>query len=886
MSLTEGLLRATLQQLQRDDTGQQRRSEKRFVGIRADSWTGPRELAVDGETFCVQLCATPLAVRAAMDTWPEHGSRLVIITPCSAHDLGCDVEARVLHNRFQPVDAWQAILGRFGAQRMAPNVPRTDWLRDLLLAIPEGQLPRLQTSSVLDRDTVRSACLQSFGIGIPMDLRSLLRWASSPSAQRLTEHAAPLRDGVCDWVEESLGMAGRAIVRTVLAGKGSQAIATGLVVRSLVDTRSPTSSKADATTIAKAEGKLEAMLGGQTVVAAQLQSWADAAEELLLTELAQSKGKALDILETADQLLDQLGARSLASTSDFLREGQNQRELALAEALRNALSGANPGLNEVDRCAKHLLHHVLLRDERRSKSQAIAMACRLLRWLGADATTEPDFYSLATKYARDLSYVDQARETLDYPGPLQVVLRELWRTVSDRREAFNQRFAEALVHHTAATGPSPQWIPLEDVLDAVVAPIAQKSRVLLVVLDGMSLPVFHEILSGFVGWTEVGQGSEERVGLRRYGIAALPTVTEVSRTSLFCGKITTGNQTTEKSAFAAHPALRVGKRPPVLFHKDDLTDARIGLAESVIQAITGSRAHDIVGVVVNAIDDWLGKGDQDAAPWTVERIKPLVELLECAASDGRTVVITSDHGHVREHATSMLPGDGGTRYRSASTLRAGEVRLRGPRVAVMDGEIAAPWTESVRYAPSKQNGYHGGATPQEVVVPLSVFVRTGTELDGFDPVPFQQPAWWDGTDAMAQFPREVGLPKQPSPKRTPQPTSEGLPFRGKRRDLIESLLASTLYAAQAEAAGKMRVDDQRVRSILLALAERGDSLTETALAAKLQLPLPRVTGSLTGLRRTLNLDGVEAIEIDAASRTVRVNWNILARQFGLEEAQP
>ena len=84
----------------------------------------------------------------------------------------------------------------------------------------------------------------------------------------------------------------------------------------------------------------------------------------------------------------------------------------------------------------------------------------------------------------------------------------------------------------------------------------------------------------------------------------------------------------------------------------------------------------------------------------------------------------------------------------------------------------------------------------------------------------------------------------------------------------------------------MRVDDQRVRSILLALAERGDSLTETALAAKLQLPLPRVTGSLTGLRRTLNLDGVEAIEIDAASRTVRVNWNILARQFGLEEAQP
>lgn len=886
MSLTEGLLRATLQQLQRDDTGQQRRSEKRFVGIRADSWTGPRELAVAGETFCVQLCATPLAVRAVMDGWADDGPRLVIITPCSAHDLGCDVEARVLHNRFQPVDAWQAILGRFGAQRMAPNIPRTDWLRDLLLAIPEHELPRLQTSSVLDRDTVRIACLQSFGIGAPLDLRALLRWATSPSAQRLADQPAPVRQGMCDWTEESLGIAGRAIVGTVLAGKSSQAIAIGLVVRSLLDPRSPTSNKADATTIAKAEGRLEALLGGQTVQSTQLQAWADAAEELLLVDLANSRSGALDTLEAADQVLDQLGARPLAITSDFLREGQHQRELALAEAVRNAISGASPELNEVDRCAKHLLRHALLRDERRGRAQAITMACRLLRWLRTDANAEPDIHSLATMYARDLSYVDQAREALDYPGPLQAVLRDLWRAVSERREVFNRRFAEALTNHTVAASPHQQWIPLEHVLDAVLAPIAQKTRVLLVVLDGMSLPLFHEILAGFVGWTEVGPGSEERIGLRRYGVAVLPTVTEVSRTSLLCGRITTGNQATEKVAFAAHPGLRGGKRPPVLFHKDDLTDARIGLSEQVIQAITGSRAHDVVGVVVNAIDDWLGKGDQDAAPWTVERIKPLVELLECAASDGRAVVITSDHGHIREHATSMLPGDGGTRYRSASNLRPGEVRLHGPRVAALDGDIAAPWTESVRYAPSKQNGYHGGATPQEVIVPLSVFVRTGAELDGFDPVPFLQPTWWDGTDAAAAMPRDVAAPKRPVPKRAPLPTNEGLPFSGKRRDLVDSLLASKLYAAQADAAGKMRVDDQRVRAILLALAERGDSLTEAALAAKLQLPRPRVTGSLTGLRRTLNLDGVEAIEIDAASRTVRVNWSILARQFGLEEAQP
>ena len=46
-----------------------------------------------------------------------------------------------------------------------------------------------------------------------------------------------------------------------------------------------------------------------------------------------------------------------------------------------------------------------------------------------------------------------------------------------------------------------------------------------------------------------------------------------------------------------------------------------------------------------------------------------------------------------------------------------------------DKIVVMPWSEKVRYA-SRKNGYHGGATPQEVVVPLCVF-STSPCLEGW-----------------------------------------------------------------------------------------------------------------------------------------------------------
>jgi 2',3'-cyclic-nucleotide 2'-phosphodiesterase (5'-nucleotidase family) len=59
-------------------------------------------------------------------------------------------------------------------------------------------------------------------------------------------------------------------------------------------------------------------------------------------------------------------------------------------------------------------------------------------------------------------------------------------------------------------------------------------------------------------------------------VAALPTVTEVSRASLLCGRLTVGASAQEKTGFATNAALLAHSRadaPPRLFHKGDLADA-------------------------------------------------------------------------------------------------------------------------------------------------------------------------------------------------------------------------------------------------------------------------------------------------------------------------
>jgi hypothetical protein len=351
-----------------------------------------------------------------------------------------------------------------------------------------------------------------------------------------------------------------------------------------------------------------------------------------------------------------------------------------------------------------------------------------------------------------------------------------------------------------------------------------------------------------------------------------------------------GGQPVEAAGFARHAGLLAqsrGQFPPRLFHKGALTDAsETDLADAVRDAVALPDTR-VVGVVLNAVDDYLLKSDQVRARWTVDYVALLEPLLFAAQTCGRTVVITSDHGHTLDSDTELRRAGQSDRWRpDDGRLEADEVLLAGPRVwAHTGGRIVTPWSERVRYG-GKKNGYHGGVAPQEVVVPLGVFVPATTELDGWEMGALRCPDWWV-EEAIAPE-RVVVTPQVLKPRGTRGqgelfvPPALTPPLTPPPAGWIEALFGSEVFVAQKAAAGRVLPAEDRIRTVLVALLERGGTLTLMALGQKLGLELVRLRGTISAMRRLLNVDGYEVLGVDEASDSVVLNLDLLKAQFGLE----
>jgi hypothetical protein len=887
MTLSTHLLRATVAQLKREsDRTDRGAARKRCFGIQADAWSGPDQLDADGETLRIVFCKSSLAVRQALDSVADEGQRIVVITPCNGADLGIDVEARVVRNKFQRPDPWQAVRDRFRADGgIAPNVPKPNWLRDALLEVAETELPTLSTSTVLDLETVRSTLFVSLGLPRHPDLRTLVDWAEERSVAEWSRRPKELQECVATWLEDVIGLAARAIIDLVSAGHGDKARSFGLVARLFLETARVSSEQREL--LVKASGRAEALLQRRSLDSNQIAPWVEVVEAELHSELGPEHSRKWQHIQVqADQLLAHLGLESLSFLSRCLSSGLRAREEILAAELSVVLDSGVSDLSPVSKAIDAVLEHKLAEVERKGRLKALPMCLKLLRWLRTPVDSADGFSALAKQYVTGECFVDWARERLEYPEPVQRPLLELWRLVANRREEFNRRFAQSATAHFAGSLESDSIIPLEQALERVVAPLMKVRKVAVIVLDGASLAVFREIQADFEqhGWREMGP-TDPATGRGRSlaGLALMPTVTEVSRTSLLCGQPTKGDAATEKAGFAAHAALRHGSKKPQLFHKDAITDERLGMTEAAVRALS-SDGPQVVGFVLNAIDDWLAKSDSDAAHWSIERIKPLMEILEHAAQADRVVVVTSDHGHVREHNTQCVDGGDGTRYRLQGPLRDQEVMLRGPRVVTAGSQVIAPWTEALRYSAAKQHGYHGGATPQELLVPLSIFIHRGNSADGYEETPFLLPPWWqDGVASPAVSTKAASQKRTAKTQEVEPQRVQALPFASQGRALIAELFKSEIYDAQRKLAQRARIDDSKFESMLNLMVEQGGTMTLPALAARLQVPESRARGYVVAMRRVLNLDGVEVLAFDEQAGTLTLHANLLRVQFGIEE---
>lgn len=900
------------------------------VAIRAraaTSWTGT-------STKNVPITAVPagsaLAVREALRAH-RAGEWTVILTDRDPEDLGAGILAHLLKTKVHAIDAWGAVQEVFRASQSASSFVSMPHGRDVAFGLIRTMPPQGWPSApggVLTREHALDSLLhERLGIAPDhQDTAGLLDWslrADAPSSLTGLRRDAgdALGEAALDRLAEGTGAA-RAAVRPLLDGdRISDLAAVGLVVALLTSEAVPAADRHQAAiSLARGErwfdGRVSSADPGLrvfgTAVARVVSGWIG---DPRLRE------RAWAVADRADTLLAEVDGAALARYSDLLPTGYRLR----ADDLGGALSalvvdprpGVDPGLTGVEAASAAVATH-LLADRSPRDHQALAAAVRLARWIATPdrwtqaSASDPGagLAALARLQVDDAAWADVAINVAAAGVSADIQARGIEHVATAamaRRETQARLFAETLARATsqdvgAAEGivgePSDGVVLIEAALDRGVAPlVAQKRRVLLVVLDGLSSGAGTEVATDALrrGWEEISPS-----GRRGAAIAALPTLTEISRASLLAGELTRGGREFEVASFERYVDQRL-KRAGRLFHKKALDTGRSGhaLAADVAEAID-DQAVGVVAVVLNTIDDALDRSDPGGTTWTADAIRHLEPLLARAQAAGLTVVLTGDHGHIVERRLGRLKpardqSDSGRSRKAlpgAHVDPAEEVLIEGRRV-VPEGRAVLAVSDKLRYGPLKA-GYHGGAHPAEVVVPLIVLQPAGAGSDEGG-LPPQEPAWWLGpVEATADAVPPASPPPARSARRRESRQEEPALFEVGERVATDSaaagssasvgrrLVGGQVYAAQVHLSPRLRVTADAVARLVDALLATPDRrLGQVPAAQALGVPTSRLPRAQEQVKQLLNVDGYPVLRVDADGTTLVLDERSLREQFGL-----
>jgi hypothetical protein len=881
------------------------------IAIRSKAkWSGNSSYEDNGEVFQIHQCDSPLAMRLALRESGDEKTT-VLVTDLDDHDIGDDILVRLKPRKLIPLDSWQIVKALFQVRAVDPRVTRHGWMADALMdLIPPNGYPPAATG-FLDAETVWGIVLDHYlGLsGYSLDLLAVLKWSIDPTnVERFCSAPQVIQEATSEWLVSTAGPTVAAVLNCAARASKSNGLAEAL----------PLGLAAGVVFSKAAKGKLDRAIGnfegkyfeGHAPEYSIIERWSAAATEVVRLQLNDVRVKQ-SLLQRADEILREVGADAFAYLSDTSPVGFDLRLADFGKQLSTAIAGSKFDFETLIDARNSISQHDRHSRERR-RLERVDMAMRLVRWLG-ESQSRDEVQSLADAANRHLSeggYIDWARLTLRSGDPvreLSEAYAKLFDKVTTAREVDSLCFAELLRNWTAAKSTDDTIVPVEQVLERMVAPIAASKPVLVVVIDGMSVAVFRELMADVLGhdWVLL---AEEGVGLRP-ALATVPSVTEVSRTSLLTGKLAQGHAPNEKVGFAEHPALLKACRsgfPPVLFHKASLQETDDSSLAADIRKEIGSAHRKIVGVVVNAVDDHLSKGEQIDTRWSRDEIKVLPVLLHEAKMAGRTVILLSDHGHILDCNAKGKQYEGGERWRFDETnVSEGELKISGVRVVIPDTrKLIAPWTEKIRYG-IKKNGYHGGVSPQEMVIPIAVLNSSNAFPAGWSEAPVDTPLWWDIATSPTNAELETVLKLKPA---EPKPVPSGMLFNvdelvqqaenaapvvvipdsiatppKAQAEWISRLLLSHVYEEQKRLGGRSVPADAVVTRLLQAIDERGGKITSAALARAIQMPPLRLRGLLAIAQRVFNVDGYEVLSRDDVSDTIQLDRTLLLKQFDLVE---
>jgi hypothetical protein len=941
--------------------------KRRAVLLRsAPEWDGPAEPVWDGgRTARIAAAPSPLAVHElvldhlagraggveeAGGAEDEAGPAvLVILTNREQKELDPAILARAHKQRISTVDRWDVVREAFGAEAFDPRLREASWAAEALLdASPPGGWPPIAGGMLSWRTALSALALRRLRLGrysepggwqnVPaddaLDTQALLSWSlNSEGPAGLLELRGPERAGLTEFLSEQsqAGPAGRALLALVEAEHGDEAVAFGLVCGALWLHAAP-----DAETY-RARGRAERWFGEQPPASGEefdalvsvFARTCEAYVGVLLTTATRTTGTETDgvrearrtvetVVNRATALVQRFGAESAAQASPLLPAALDAGFTAMGRALetrrREAVAAAVRSLGGHKRAEL---------PEVRPRVERARMSGRLVQWLAGDPAVETGTTGDALeRHVAEIAWVDRALEHIEAGGDPDPVLKSAYDNlaacVRERRHEIDRDFARKLANWTAAGSTPGSMLTVESFLERVVKPVVrggESRRVLLIVVDGMSAAIAgelgEELRSSWAEFDLFKEGSPRR----RAMAAALPTLTSVSRTSLFAGTLTKGTQADEKRLF---PVLKLWSgAPAAVFHKDDLRAESAGqvFGPALDEAISDGHTH--VAVVLNAVDDRLAKEQKlGDGSWRAEHIPGLSELLREAAAQGMAVIVTSDHGHVVDrHGTSVEAGaPESARHRTAGgPLETTEVALSGPRVVWPEpgASIVALWDADSHYT-GRKAGYHGGASLAEVAIPVLAFLPFGaTPPREWRELGDQRPTWWSldesATLPAPSHPDHVSAAKKPSRHKsskgqskvaethdalfdvaaapagqdydTPASTTAVAPTE----KLVTALFASAALQDQLALLARTPRESElnKFKRALLALLDAGGTLPITAMAQRADHPPTRADGFAAVLRQLLNFDGVQVLETLPDGRTLRLHQAMMREQFGL-----
>jgi len=215
---------------------------------------------------------------------------------------------------------------------------------------------------------------------------------------------------------------------------------------------------------------------------------------------------------------------------------------------------------------------------------------------------------------------------------------------------------------------------------------------------------------------------------------------------------------------------------------------------------------------------------------------------------------------------------------------------------VGQNSVIVPWSETIYYK-RQQNGYHGGATPQEMVAPLVIL--TDVDLNekndaypGLYACEYPKPEWWSCAPVATRPVEQEAtvVPARSYPPSLFDDLHEEKPVEESKKPLaqpmdfgwIEHLFASAAYKDQKEQVRRHAPEDTLVRRCIQALEASGGMMTPAAFSKAADVPAGRLDGLVARIQRLLNVDGYEILTMSRTENRIELNVLKLKRQFDLE----